>query len=126
MLLTELSAAKMAPSRDERGVIVTLRDAFRGDGIASSTEASLQKLGQVARQHPETPLLVVAHSARGGASSAHDTARAAAAADILRGAGAPRVASIGAGGVQPVVPTATRGASGRNERLEVVFVTRAW
>ncbi|MGH7330309.1 MAG: hypothetical protein ACREJX_18335, partial [Polyangiaceae bacterium] len=52
-LLAELSATgKWSPARDERGVIVTLRDLFSGTTLTSDGAAKAAELGRVLGAHP--------------------------------------------------------------------------
>lgn len=123
-LLAELSSGDWLPFRDDRGVVVTLRGAFKGDKLEASSEQRLAELGRVARAHPEFPVLVVVHAARGEAVSASHK-RAERVAEAVRRAGAARVEAQGVGSAQPVLPPSRPGAAERNERVEVVFVAPA-
>jgi outer membrane protein OmpA-like peptidoglycan-associated protein len=116
-LLSELSGSGLNPTRDDRGVVVTLREVFKGEEITSAAKERLAGLGRVAKTHPAFPVLVVVHSARGG-SAERDLKRAKSVAALLTEQGAGRVESHGAGTAQPVVV----GGDARNERVEVVFV----
>lgn len=122
-LLAELSAASLLPFRDDRGVVVTLRTVFNAkDQFSAEAATELETLGKVAKAHPDFPLLAVVHVARGNAST-RDASQAAAVADALRKAGAPRVQAETAGAAQPVLDPARPGAGERNARVEVVFVS---
>lgn len=118
-LLDQLGREAQEPFRDDRGVVVSLRGAFRGPGLAQPALARLASLGAAARAHPAFPLLVVAH---GSKSRATDLGRAEAAARALREGGAPRVEVAAAGTSRPLLPASQSGAAAANERLEVVFV----
>jgi flagellar motor protein MotB len=125
-LLAELSASGgWEPARDERGVYVTLRGAFRGSKVTGEARDKLHDLGQVARAHPAFALQVVVHDAAPAApKDESDAHRAEEAVQALVAGGAPdtRIHAELAGALAPVVdPAATRDRS-RNERLEVVFV----
>jgi hypothetical protein len=110
-LLEELSrSGNLLPFRDDRGVVVVLR------GTPKELADRLTALARAAKAHPEFPLLVVAHSAK-GKPSADDAKRAQAIADALRQAGAPKVETHNAGGAQPI-----GGSPARNQRVEIVFV----
>ncbi len=128
-LLSELSAAgSWAPSRDERGVVVTLHDAFRGDGLTDDTIAKVKELGRVAAAHPAFAVEVVVHDAQARpAKDVTDAKRAEAAAQALvaGGATARKVLSEVAGTLEPLVDPSDAKARGRNERLEVTFVASA-
>ena len=122
-LLNELSASSLLPFRDDRGVVVTLRALFNAkDQLNSEASTQLDTLGKVAKAHPEFPVLAVVHVARGNAST-RDAAQAAAIADALRKSGAPQVAAETAGSSLPILDPARPGASDRNARIEVVFVS---
>lgn len=121
-LLSELSAMKKhAPSRDDRGVVVTLRGVFDGEGLSASGKAALAELGRVAAAHPSFPVAVVLHQSR--PSKKGDEARwQARGKAALAALGVSGGRSTVAGDALPVVsPTGKNKA--RNERVEVVFVT---
>ncbi len=121
-LLAELSASSLLPFRDDRGVVVTMRALFNGrDQLNADASTELDTLGKVAKAHPEFPLLLVVHGAKGNAST-RDVAQAAAVAEALRKSGAPNVAAETAGAALPVLDPARPGAGERNARVEVVFV----
>jgi flagellar motor protein MotB len=126
-LLAELSAAGgWEPSRDERGVVVTLRDAFNGVTLLPDADKKLQELGRVAAAHVTFAVQVVVHDAT--PPNAHETASdaqradAAVAAILSGGAPAARVKAETAGARAPVVDPSDARHRGRNARLEVVFV----
>jgi len=122
-LLAELSSANLLPFRDDRGVVVTLRALFNDkDQLSNDATRQLDALGKVAKAHAEFPVLTVVHGARGSAST-RDAAQAATITEALRKAGAPRVAADAAGATLPVLDPARPGASERNARVEVVFVS---
>lgn len=120
-LLTELSNARYAPARDDRGVVVTLRGVFaRGSAVAPSAEATLQALGRVAGAHPDFPILVVLHSARAQAAGQKEQLEAVVGG--LKQAGARQIAAELAGNAAPLVDPSRPSADERNDRVEVVFV----
>jgi hypothetical protein len=119
-LLAELSRADFLPFRDDRGVIVTLRGVREGGKLAAKAAEKLADLGRVAKQHPDFPVLVVAHDARAGGK---DDGLAGQAVEALKAAGAARIEARSAGSTSPVVPPDRNGAAARNERLEIVFVS---
>lgn len=121
-LLTELSAAGQAPTRDERGVVVTLRDVFRGAALAPDAQKALEALGRVAAAHGDVGVQIVVHDAAPLAGGA-DRAKTAAAVVVAGGAKADHVVSDSAGTKAPVVDPIDAKNRGRNARLEVVFVT---
>jgi outer membrane protein OmpA-like peptidoglycan-associated protein len=125
-LLAELSAAGgWDPARDERGVTVTLHDAFRGAQLTDKATARLKELGRVAASHATFAVQVVVHDATGAAlNDPMDPRRAEAAIQALvsGGAAAPRVRAELAGAQVPIVDPGDAKARARNERLEVVFV----
>jgi len=124
MLLSELSNGSYAPSRDDRGVVVTLRGMFaRGATVTAPAESKLQTLGRVATAHPEFPILVVLHNARGNTDGQKERLDAVVAG--LKQAGAAQVAAEFAGNAAPLVDPSRPSADERNDRVEVVFVGRS-
>mgnify|MGYP001000199865 CR=1 FL=1 len=134
-LLSELSQAGSASAnhvessttRDERGVVVTLRSIFKGDALSSEGETSLTELGRVAAAHPTFSLQVVLHDATppSTADTATDKKRgdAAVRALVTGGAQAARVKTELAGANAPVVDPTDNKRRDRNARVDVVFVT---
>ncbi|MDB4935973.1 MAG: hypothetical protein JWP87_2945 [Labilithrix sp.] len=119
--------ADLAPARDERGVVVTLRSAFKGDKLSPEAESSVKDLGRVAAAHPTFAVQVVLHDAQ--APSAADTAanqkrgEALVQALVAGGVSATKVKVELAGAKAPVVdPKDTRHRE-RNARVEIVFVS---
>lgn len=112
----------MSPTRDERGIVVTLRDTFRGSQVAPDAATKLEALGRVAAAHPDVAVQIVVHDAvpQGGGD---DRAKAAAALVVKSGAKADRLATVMAGARTPVVDPSDLRNRGRNARLELVFVT---
>jgi hypothetical protein len=125
-LLAELSAAGgWDPVRDERGVVVTLHDSFRGREITVETTKKLKDLGRVAAAHPAFALQVVVHDARPPkAQDDADARRAALAIEALVAGGATAgcTAPELAGARAPLVEARDAREQARNERLDVVFV----
>jgi hypothetical protein len=128
-LLAELSASGgWDPVRDERGVVVTLHDAFHGAELSPDAASKLKELGRVAASHATFGEQVVVHDAvPQPAKDATDSKRADAAVQALVAAGATsaRVKSELAGTRAPLVDPGDAKARGRNERLDVVFVSAA-
>jgi hypothetical protein len=121
-LLSQLSAAGAEPSRDDRGVVVVVRDLFEaGGGLSTTGRASLERLATVARSHPQFPLLIVAH-----AGSTRDAANVGRQLDVLKSTlaelGAARTEAHNAGAQQPVLPGQSTRAQARNQRFDFVFV----
>lgn len=125
-LLSELSSAGgWDPVRDERGVVVTLHDAFQGAALASDAAKRLADLGRVASAHPGFAVQLVVHDATApAAKDTTDAKRADVAVQTLVAAGAPaaRIKSETAGAREPLVDPSDAKARARNERLDVVFV----
>ncbi|WP_394828362.1 hypothetical protein [Pendulispora albinea] len=127
-LLAELSAAgSWSPVRDERGVVVTLRDTFsKSSGLTADGEAKLKELGRVLGAHPGVAVQVVVHDA--AAPSAQeavlDKQRADNAAKALASAAnSTRVHGETAGSRAPLVDPSDAKLRARNARLDIVFVT---
>ncbi len=81
----------------------------------------LRVLAEVAKAHPEFPILVVLHTAK-GAGGDREKKRLDLAITALRTAGAPKVDGVIGGDNTPIVEPGRPGAGDRNARLEVVFV----
>ncbi len=138
-LLAELSASGgWAPARDERGVVVTLHDAFQGPGLSTDAASRLKDLGRVAAAHPGFAVQIVVHDAQAGAGAGRqggggggkdptDVKRADAATQALvaGGAASGKLQTELAGARAPLVDPADAKARGRNERLDVVFIASA-
>lgn len=129
-LLAELSAAGgWAPVRDERGVVVTLRDPFQGSALTRDAAVKLQELGRVLSAHAGHAAQVVVHDATppDKAQLAVDAQRGDAAVQALAaGAGsAAHVKAELAGARAPLVDPADTAHRARNVRVDVVFVTPA-
>ena len=121
-LLEELSDASLKPSRDDRGVVVTLESPFEHDDKLTERAASrLADLAGVAKAHPDFPVLLVVHSAA-KIPDARESARGEHAAVALRDHGAPRVETASVGAALPRLDPKAPGAAARNDRLEIVFV----
>jgi outer membrane protein OmpA-like peptidoglycan-associated protein len=112
--------------RDERGVIVTLRNAFKGSALGPEAEAKLKDLGRVAAAHPTFGVQVVLHDAQ--APTAQDKAQDQLRADacvkalVAGGANAAKVRAELAGARAPVVDPDDAAHRARNARVEVIFV----
>jgi flagellar motor protein MotB len=125
-LLAELSASGgWDPVRDERGVVVTLHDAFRGAELAGEAASKLKELGRVAAAHSGFAMQVVVHDAQPvAAKDTTDAKRADAAVQALvaGGATASRIKAETAGTRAPLVDPSDAKARRRNERVDIVFV----
>lgn len=123
-LLSELSATRaFSPSRDERGVVVTLRDVFAGEKLSAPATEKINALGRTAKEHPRFPIAVVLHQDK----EPSDKERAALATrgdllmSALKAAGASNVNVLVAGAKAPVVDPAGADRA-RNARVEIVFI----
>jgi flagellar motor protein MotB len=116
-----------APARDERGVVVTLRSAFKGEKLTPESEASVKDLGRVAAAHPSFAVQVVIHDAQAPspAETAANTKRGEAIVQALAagGASAAKVKIEQAGARAPVVDPKDTKHRDRNARVEIVFVS---
>ncbi len=124
-LLTELSAmgqkGGFSPSRDERGVVVTLRDVFDGDKVKPRARTLVEELDRVAAAHKSFGVAVVVHTDKpvGAGERAAWEARANGVAAVFGSvAAAKRLALFAADGL-PLVT----GKNARNARVEIVFVS---
>lgn len=121
VLLSELARAlpEAPPFRDDRGVVVTLPNAFDAKGPKSGVQNTLKTLLNVARNNPKFSLLVVSHDARSRPLPAE--ARAAL-ERWQREADMPRLALRHAGDRLPATIAPVKGAPPTDPRLEIVFV----
>lgn len=121
-LLEELTKSeKFYAFRDDRGVVVVLRDLTTPDHKPTATGVeTLEALARVAKAHPEFPLLVVTHTTT---SKAGQDADLESILKVLKDKGAPKVEGHSAGDAQPVAPQRRPGAKQRNTRVEIVFVS---
>ncbi|MDB5214479.1 MAG: hypothetical protein JWO86_2406 [Myxococcaceae bacterium] len=119
--------ADLAPARDERGVVVTMRSAFRGEKLTPEAEVSVKDLGRVAAAHPTFAVQVVIHDAQ--APSAADVAtnrkrgESITQALVAGGIAATKVKVEQAGNRAPVVDPKDARHRDRNARVEIVFVS---
>ena len=74
VLFSELSAQaskktppEPGPVRDERGVVLTLRDAFRGEELSDAGKKALASAALVGRAHPNVSVQVVVHESEANA-----------------------------------------------------------
>jgi hypothetical protein len=125
-LFTELSAAgSYGPNTDERGVVVALRNAYRGAQLTDEAAHRLAELGRVAAAHPSFGVQVVVHDATPQpVDTDAQKAKAAVRALVEAGAKASSVAQELAGTRAPVADPTDPRVRSRNERLEIVFVGR--
>lgn len=118
--------ADLAPARDERGVVVTLRSAFKAEKLTPEAETKVSDLGRVAAAHPAFAVQVVLHDAQ--APSAAETAvnrkRGEAIAHALTAGGVPaaKIKVEQAGARAPIVDPKDAKHRDRNARVEIVFV----
>jgi flagellar motor protein MotB len=128
-LLSELSASGgLDPSRDERGVVVRLRDLFEGTRLAKKAEPRLAELGRIAAAHPDVAVQVVVHDAvtpsRADAAADAQRADAVVQALIAAGAKAEQVKGETAGVKAPIVDPGDAAHRALNARVDLVFVTK--
>jgi flagellar motor protein MotB len=134
-LLGELSRAseakakagvELVPSRDERGVVVTMRSLFKGDALLPEAKTTLEELGRVAAAHPTFGVQVVIHAAKppSAAEAAADKKRGDAIAKVLvdAGANADKTKVELAGARAPVFDPDDAKRRHKNARVEIVFV----
>lgn len=124
-LLSEISATRLfSPFRDERGVVVTMREVFSGDKLAPGTSPKIDALGRIAKANPKFPMTAVVHQDKEPATKdeAGAKARAEALTSAFRAAGVASINVIDAGTAAPVVDPRSAERK-RNARVEIVFIT---
>jgi hypothetical protein len=119
----KLSTAELLPSRDDRGISVTVRDAFSGSGLSAHAHTELKKLEAILKGEASLSVLVVIHGANSNLT--RDGARGREAVAVLKQMGASKTDMQIAGDRLPLVERGKPGAVERNERLEVVFLVPA-
>jgi hypothetical protein len=110
-------------SRDERGVVVTLHDAFDGGHLKADAERSLTELGKILGQNAKYRAQVVVHDATRRDDG--DT-RATGAAGVLAKAAGLADKDIDAENAAtrlPLVDPTNAKLRARNARLDVVFIS---
>jgi hypothetical protein len=122
MLLSELSALGVAPSRDDRGVGVTLRKVLNEQGALSDQRRSeIGRLVAISKSHPEFPVLLVGH-AGGGERPGATAELLSRLASELRSLGVAAVEVVDGADRQPLLPPELPRARERNARVELIFV----
>ncbi len=113
-------------SRDDRGVVVTLRGFFDAGKLNANGAKALAAIGDVGKSHRRFPVMVVVYDAArlDDASRTIALARGAAVVEKLRAQlGAEHVSSaLLAGNAAPVVDPRGRSKM-RNSRIDVIFVS---
>lgn len=127
-LLTALSkTGKGKPGRDDRGVVVTLRDLFQGKALSSAGAAALKTVTDVAKQHPTFPVMVVLHQGRGPLDARAKTLWGErgkqVVAELVKHLGKERVGQAHLAGTSAPLVDPKGSHAARNERVELVFVT---
>lgn len=126
-LLEELSLlGHGSPQRDDRGVVVTLRGLFDGDGLSKAGQKTLEAIAKVGKNHQRFPVMVVLHDKQplDDTSRARGKARGDGIVALMRShlgdgrVGDPHLA----GDAWPLV-SPSGANSGRNQRVDVVFVS---
>ena len=121
------AAGGLAPIHDERGVVVTLRDAFKGTTLTPAGETTLKELGRVLAAHPGFAVQVVLHDASTPTpQESHADAERADASVKAIASEAGTSANVKAetvGARSPIVDPSDARHRARNARMDVVFVT---
>jgi hypothetical protein len=115
---------KLFAYRDDRGIVVNLAAPLDKTGkLTETAQEALSILGGTAKSHSDFPLMVVAHTAQNSQKDRAEQMLAAASA-ALQSAGAREVTGETVLAAQPVVSPSVSGAAEKNERLEIVFVSK--
>jgi len=124
LVLAELSRlGSFAPVRDERGVAVTLHDAFADAELTPAAAQHVRDLIGAMTSHAALPLLVVLHTS--DPLDAKRRPRQEQRAHAVRrafGRQDPTLEVMLAGASKPLVDAKDQGARSRNERLEIVWI----
>lgn len=125
-LLTELSATqRFDVTRDERGVVVTLRDALEGAKLKPEAETRITELGRILKGNSAYRAQVVVHDASAPKSppDGERARRIAAALAQAAGVAADKIGANEPGAALPVVDPTDAKLRPRNARVEIVFVS---
>lgn len=121
------SPERLAPSRDERGIVVTLHGVFKGEALTPEATATLKDLGRVAAAHPTFSVQVVVHDAAAPSANeaSADARRGDAVAKALHdgGASSAKTKVEQAGARIPLFDPADAKRREKNARIDVVFVS---
>jgi hypothetical protein len=118
-LLSEISAmGGLSPMRDDRGVVVTLRELFAASQLTKEARDRLAALGRVAQAHADFPVQVVVH----GAGTDRQQGDAVVRVLVDAGANKERVLVEAAGSAHPLLDASLARDPKRNDRIEVIFV----
>ncbi len=121
-VLVELSQLGFGtPSRDARGLTVTLRDLFQGDALAPAAGEQIRAVAEVAAKHPRFPVMVVVHAA--GADKRLAARGAAVVASLRKTLGDARVADAAIAGKDAPLVDPNGPYAARNERVDIVLVS---
>lgn len=124
--LADLSSAGFAPSRDERGVVVTFRPVWgEADAPPKDVAPRLAELGRFAAQNGAAILIVTHEAAPPTPRDLERAERRAAgvkAALVSAGVDGAKVRLESAGARAPVVDPSDAARRGRNARVEIVLV----
>jgi hypothetical protein len=131
-LLAEMSAmgGDLAPSRDDRGVVITLRQLFTGTDLAKGAHDQIDVLAKVAAAHPQFPLQIVVHERRRADSKAktdderaREQAMGEKIAKELEASGVPEAKiRVEPAGASHPLSSGSSGEAARDDRVEIVFV----
>lgn len=124
-LLGDISATRLfTPFRDERGVVVTMRDVFSGDKLTPNATKGIEALGRIAKTNRGFPMAAIVHQEKEptGKDDAAAKARADALTAAFRTAGVAAINVLEAGTAAPVVDPRSAERK-RNARVEIVFIT---
>lgn len=122
-LLSELSNAGWEPRRDERGVVLTMRDVFDGKAIKAPAKPKLEELARIAKDK-SARLLVVLHDQAAGTSADLATGRLDAVKNVLTSSGieAARIAGHHARDRLAIADPRVASLRSMNDRLEIVLL----
>lgn len=122
-MVASRKSESLDPERDERGVVVVMREVFDGEALSKSARERLGDLERVAATHPRFPIAVVLHSDKplSKAERSKWEARGVALLAAMKGVDDARKRVILA---EDAVPVVARSSSERasNARVEIVFI----
>jgi outer membrane protein OmpA-like peptidoglycan-associated protein len=118
------SGALMAPERDERGVVVVLRELFDGDSLKPGAKERLAELDRVSAANDRFPIAVVLHSDKplSAAERQKWQARGASIAGALGAVSKTKKLVFVADDAEPLVGRKSPERA-LNARVEIVFIS---
>jgi hypothetical protein len=123
-LLADLARLEVGKTgRDDRGVVLTLRELFDGNALSARGKEAVAKVAAEAGKHPGFPILVVVHQAKPGDAARYKSRGEALASELRQSLGEKRVGAPELAGTHLPLVDPKGAYAERNERVDLVFIT---